>query len=165
MDSALYYTFSTVAQTLAAAIALLAGFALFRIQGLQKVMDDTSLDFIQAFEGADHGRLTSLHRASDFAGLVVAMKAMNIPHSLSAEPRVTSKRDFDVAFERSQRVRSRLNQAMAGSVVMILASIIALTRVPDLASNAFTQCALAAAWVGTAVCLILYWRVVSVALE
>jgi hypothetical protein len=39
MENALYYTFSTIAQTLAGAIALLAGFVLYRLQILSVALD------------------------------------------------------------------------------------------------------------------------------
>lgn len=39
MENALYYTFSTIAQTLAGAIALLGGFVLFRLQILGTALD------------------------------------------------------------------------------------------------------------------------------
>src|SRR4029077_8753031 len=40
MESTLYYTFSTIAQTLAGAIALLGAFILYRLQKLNNGLDD-----------------------------------------------------------------------------------------------------------------------------
>jgi len=40
MENALYYTFSTIAQTLAGAIALLAAFALYRLQSLDNIIEE-----------------------------------------------------------------------------------------------------------------------------
>lgn len=42
MDTALYYTFSTIAQTLAGAIALLSAFVLYQLQSLHKEMEEKS---------------------------------------------------------------------------------------------------------------------------
>ena len=42
MTNQLYYTFSTIAQTLAGAIALLAAFILYRLQTLNKDIEELS---------------------------------------------------------------------------------------------------------------------------
>jgi hypothetical protein len=63
-DNALYYTFSTVAQTLAAALAILAAFIVFRLPNLEKLFADfhsearsytTKIDADKLLEAAQRG--------------------------------------------------------------------------------------------------------------
>ena len=49
MESALLYTFSTIAQALGGAIALLAAFVLYRLQSLDKLMWECSGDLREAY--------------------------------------------------------------------------------------------------------------------
>ena len=76
MDAALYYTFSTIAQALAAAIALLGAFTLYRLQLLAAAMPEAAsilkthttanrADVDAAFIVADYGKVFALVRAAD----------------------------------------------------------------------------------------------------
>ena len=49
MENALFYTFSTIAQTLAAAIALLGAFVLFRLQTIGATLQELSILVIQPY--------------------------------------------------------------------------------------------------------------------
>ncbi len=49
MENALFYTFSTIAQTLAAAIALLGAFALYRLQIIGIALHDLAVSAIQPY--------------------------------------------------------------------------------------------------------------------
>ena len=49
MENALFYTFSTIAQTLAAAIALLGAFALYRFQTIGTALHDLAASAIQPY--------------------------------------------------------------------------------------------------------------------
>ena len=49
MENALFYTFSTIAQTLAAAIALLGAFALYRLQTIGVALHDLAVSAIQPY--------------------------------------------------------------------------------------------------------------------
>ena len=49
MENALFYTFSTIAQTLAAAIALLGAFALYRLQSIGASLRDLVVSVIQPY--------------------------------------------------------------------------------------------------------------------
>ena len=48
MDTALYYTFSTISQTFAGAIALLGAFTLYRLQQISSLIEDAAGTAIQA---------------------------------------------------------------------------------------------------------------------
>ncbi len=49
MENALFYTFSTIAQTLAAAIALLGAFALYRLQSIGGLLHDLAVSAVQPY--------------------------------------------------------------------------------------------------------------------
>ncbi len=49
MENTLFYTFSTIAQTLVAAIALLGAFALYRLQSISASLHDLAVSVIQPY--------------------------------------------------------------------------------------------------------------------
>jgi hypothetical protein len=63
MDTAIYYTFSTIAQTLAGGIALLGAFVLFRFQLFTGRMEDASLHLQRAFKNTDRQRVVEIRQA------------------------------------------------------------------------------------------------------
>jgi hypothetical protein len=67
MDNAVYYTFSTIAQTLAGAIALLAAFGLYRFQILSKALETHAKDLREQYsEEVDLVRTNSYIVKGDF---------------------------------------------------------------------------------------------------
>lgn len=61
MDTALFYTFSTIAQTLAGAIALLGAFVLYRLQSLSAEIVEKSLVVLGFYKGAHKTILHDWH--------------------------------------------------------------------------------------------------------
>ena len=62
MENALYYTFSTIAQTLGSAIALLGAFVLYRLQGLNaSITHIVTQQIVQHYDGQMHLTLEELH--------------------------------------------------------------------------------------------------------
>jgi len=59
METALFYTFSTIPQVLAAAIAMLAAFVLYRLQTINKQIEESSIG-IQKADG-EPAELWNLH--------------------------------------------------------------------------------------------------------
>jgi hypothetical protein len=165
VDTALYYTFSTISQTLAAAVALLAGFALYRLQGLSKVLEDTSLTILESYAGADHGRVNSLRVAADFAGFRKAMHDLPSVHLPTAEPYASRRATFETAFTTSARIRLLLNWSLGLTVAVILLAVVVLTRGPVIATGSHADLVLCLGLIGTAVCLCVYAALVRVALS
>src|SRR5439155_13188719 len=62
MSNALYYTFSTIAQTLAGAMALLAAFLLYRLQVLNRAIDSDAERISSALKPY-HGRADEMLRS------------------------------------------------------------------------------------------------------
>lgn len=46
METALYYTLSTIAQTLAGALAILVAVVLFRLSALKQIIEDSTEEFV-----------------------------------------------------------------------------------------------------------------------
>src|ERR1044072_8524572 len=71
MDNALYYTFSTIAQTFASAIALLAAFVLYRFQILSSALETHANDLRKQYsEESDLVLSNSFVVKGDFDGFV-----------------------------------------------------------------------------------------------
>ena len=66
----LYYTLSTIAQTLAAGIALLAAFVLYRLQGLRAAVAEHQNKVEQFIGGQDRASLDELKAKGDLAGFL-----------------------------------------------------------------------------------------------
>lgn len=49
MENALFYTFSTIAQTLGGAIALLGAFVLYRLQSISNELEDAGISAMQPY--------------------------------------------------------------------------------------------------------------------
>ncbi len=71
MDQALYYTFSTIAQTLGAAIALLGAFVFYRLQFLNAAIAHVvTQQVLQHFGGKMHLTLQEFHAKGKHADLL-----------------------------------------------------------------------------------------------
>lgn len=67
MDNSLYYTFSTIAQSLAALMGLLSAFALFRLQSIDAELRDRGSALIRGFAGEHKlNDLLAKEKYSDF---------------------------------------------------------------------------------------------------
>lgn len=71
MSNALYYTFSTIAQTLAGAMALLAAFLLYRLQTLNQGMYEDA-ERISVALAPYHTRAHDMLRARQYTNLLQA---------------------------------------------------------------------------------------------
>lgn len=165
VDTALYYTFSTIAQTLAAAIALLAAFALYRLQGLLNTIEITSLELANGFQGEDLLALLSTRLDGDFIEFERLMsEPPKYATSIHAEPLVSRRRTFSAALRQASSIRRWLNYSLAVSAAVILGAIIVLTRVPTIAISPSGNLVLCGGIVGTGVCLIAYYGLIRKAL-
>jgi hypothetical protein len=157
-----YYTFSTIAQTLAAAIALLAAFALYRLQGLESLLMTTSLRIEEVFTGAEHGKFQALRIAGRWHECRDFMAGEQFRSELEKEP-VRSRRDtFRQSLSTSDSVRTRLAISLFLTVAAILLSVAALPLAPALATSAIGPWLLGAAIAGVLACLIAYLALESV---
>jgi hypothetical protein len=70
MENSLYYTFSTVAQSLAALMGLLGALALFRLQSIENDLRSRGATISRAFLG--HKEITDALAHEDFSGFLSA---------------------------------------------------------------------------------------------
>ena len=155
MDTALYYTFSTIAQALAAAIALLGAFTLYRLQLLAAAMPEAAsilkthttanrADVDAAFIVADYGKVFALVRAAD-------------AKSQRTEIRAGLEKFSRILGEKRAVIRS-FQAALVASVIVILGSVIVLALTPSIVRSSSPALVLAGGCVSLGFCLGLYAR-------
>ena len=135
MENALYYTFSTIAQALAAAITILGAFALYRLQAMNAEISERSQTVAQAATGVERHQLRELHVHGKFEEMLVA--AENIDHSKTVEYnyQVTAAR-IRLAALLAQRkaMRRYLSVAFWLSAGLLTGSLMILADAPTIAS-------------------------------
>lgn len=128
--STLYYTFSTIAQSLAAAIALLATFVLFRMQTLQAEVERRSDALL------DLGFDTSVQRAAKDAqarGDVRSVLEITSVQISTPDNRVDyARRRLKALFKHEQSLLLAFWSSTLLSVALVTASVFALSRVPEI---------------------------------
>jgi hypothetical protein len=124
MDTALYYTFSTVAQVLAAAIALLGGLALYRLQLLAGTLKD---DGVVVYNNYADNSLTNLIESGNY------QEASNYIDKNARQFGVVAAAKIK-SFQRGVRERntiiSILTRALVITLLGIAYSILVLSMVP-----------------------------------
>lgn len=135
MENALFYTFSTIAQTLAAAIALLGAFVLYRLQTLNAELEDAGLSVIQPYLPNQEARRLVAQR--DYAGLIKFLTETPPRDAGEANnPFISSKRNrlpFLVALK--GQLHCLLKFALAFTVVLIAAAVVVLASTPAIAAS------------------------------
>ena len=159
MSNALFYTFSTIAQTLAGAMALLAAFLLYRLQTLNGTIERDAERISLAIEGL-HGRARQFFDDGQYKELLAAAAQVAFPpghYRAETErtrlPRLLGKktrlvRDFQVAL-----------YLTAG---LITFSVLALILTPYAANRAWCVTVMfVIGIVGFALCMASYIRVLK----
>jgi hypothetical protein len=128
MDSALYYTFSTIAQALAAAVALLAAFLLYRLQSINSEMEERTLRIIQYYGGKVRLRLDELHVTGDYEEIALLTKDPLPPNLEEGEVGFARKRlGVLVSIRNSLRRDFRLSLLLTVLLATFSVLILALT--------------------------------------
>ena len=165
MDTnALYYTLSTIAQTLAGAMAILVAVVLFKLSSLAKSIETAKERLDNAGVAPfkywpvlrDHGVETLLKQVQDEMGYTLGRK---VPFRLGCEAGTAAYRDWG-------KIKNRLYTALGFTVVDIAFCFAALPFTPRLISSPFaTQTTLVLA-VGLGIaCLILYVWLIAAMVE
>jgi hypothetical protein len=158
MDNALYYIFSTRAQALAAAMALLAGFAMFRL----KAIDDECLGAAQTIDSMTGGgmELRQHYSVSDWTKFVeevgrrVTDQGRNMPPVAAALERINRLMQAESAIRSALRLSLRLTAIVMGG------SVAALAIVPLIVGVGVAPLFLGLGVVAFGVCLWTYVRLV-----
>lgn len=127
MENALFYTFSTIPQTLAAAIALLAAFVLYRLQSINTEIEEKSLTVQQLCINQKDNGLWELHVNESYDK--VFEKSRNFQPSSENDLRLFklhhSRLEHLLKFKKS--LFSSFNLSLWTTVSLITFSVIVLT--------------------------------------
>jgi len=167
LDTALYYTFSTIAQTLAAAVSLLAVFIVFLFQTLNPPMAERAKELrdSEGFTSPEDKRgLDLLWKAGDFEALADKFRrTWGEPHLSRIIPAL---RVLDAYLHHKQAVMGKFTRAAVASSSVMVVSISTVALTPYLAQS---DCLAAILLVGGAfsfaICLAMCVRVVRSALD
>jgi len=147
METALFYTLSTIAQTLAGALAVLVAFVLFKLADLDRAIQHAQFElqgrfdeWVEIWEGLRVGGLKEFEKGHG-----------------ERQPRIRAAyHEGHLAWQLRPRILRVLAYALVGSVVDIAACFAALPGAPKLAGS---ECAALVLW-GTVglgiICLALY---------
>jgi hypothetical protein len=156
MENALFYTFSTIAQALAAAMALLSAFALYRLQSIDSECQGLALTLEAETSGG--ATIQALAYRSDWAGVLGDYRQRVTTRIPNPAPHVV---DLAARIERRipaiRRIKIALWISLAVTAVVIAGSVIVLALVPVICAARAVLCA---GIVATLVCLSTYlWLV------
>jgi hypothetical protein len=166
MEYALLYCFSTIPQTLAAALGVLAAFVLYRLQSDSEPRWNDARELIGHFGGEQRTALDDLLTAQRYSALLAELErkyAGGSPPLASTQYQCFGRLKTSLRTERA--ILIALKQAFFVTAAVILLSIFVLT-----VAHAFWKCTviavpvLFAGWASVALCLWLYWRLVRAAL-
>jgi hypothetical protein len=156
MQNALYYTFSTIAQALAAAMALLAAFAMYRLKGI----DEESAGAASVIESITGGGV-ALRQHYLLGHWKKCMKAADERIEIAPLREVLTLRTQLLQLRLAARgTRMALWGALGATAVVMAGSVAALAYVPEICGTGFARPVLTAGVFGFGVCLAAYtWLV------
>jgi hypothetical protein len=158
METTFYYTFSTIAQALAAVIALLGAFVLYRAQLLGSDLAHASAVI------RTHSQLDAVLRAKLDAAFIAGDHAEVFSLAKNAQPKPERTEVIAglVTFEKLKGDMKSLLwsfvSAVVASIIVIGGSVVALAYTPNLARQAHPGYYLVAGYVAFCICLLLYGR-------
>ena len=161
MSNALYYTFSTIAQTLAGAMALLAAFLLYRLQTLNQSIEKDA-ERISIALAPYHGRAHEMLRGREYNELLKA--AEYIPQG-QARPEAESAR-LSTLLRTKQNLLRRFKIALYLTASLITLSIAVLVATPYLSTfQLAVYTVFASGLIGFVACIVSYISVLRAAFD
>jgi hypothetical protein len=154
MANAFFYTFSTIAQTLAAAIALLAAFLLYRFQGLNHEIDDNSMRLSLPLASVVGQKADFMHRRGQYRELLALAAETQFP--VTTYQAKDERARLPVLLDLKDSLLCRFHVALYLTVGLITVSILALILTPSLADTSVAILILAVALVWFIGCMISY---------
>lgn len=153
MDTVLYYTFSTIAQALAAAMAILAAFAMYRLQGIDEESRAAAVLIEGLTGGGDYLRRHSyLSRWRDC--LEAAGDRIEITTGGSKDAAIALRNQLLQLRLAAAALRHALWPALGATAVVMMGSVVVLTYVPAICRAGGAGRALCSGVVGFAACLL-----------
>jgi hypothetical protein len=157
-DNALLYTMTTIAESLGSAMALLAAFALYRLQSLSRQMEEDSRQVAEAIGGfatpEERERLAQLRAAEDWQQFITLM--VEVRNKLQGDPGINPRlwmarlpRDYQTR----RAILAALSVALILTAIVMTGALFALARSNDLPAD---SCLPALGVVGFVLCLASY---------
>ena len=159
----LYYTLSTIAQSLAAAIALLATFVLYRVQALNtetERREDALLDL--GFETGVRTKAQDARLRGDVKGF---LEITSVQITTPNEKVDYARRRLKALYKHERSLMRTFWLSVLLTVALIGASVVGLTRVPEIVDGELTALILDGClwWFGA--CLVSYAWLMKAALS
>jgi hypothetical protein len=152
--TSLYYTFSTIAQALAAAMALLAALAMYRLKALNDEARDAG-QLAQDITGGGYS-LRSHFIKSDWRALVLSIgERQKATHGANDDVTVLKSRIERLATIMS-RVQIALWVSLAVTAIVLISSVAVLASVPHLRGDACAVVLLRVGVIATSFCILVY---------
>ena len=165
MEAALYYTFSTIAQSLAAAVALLVAFVFYRIQSINSEMAERARRIIQHYEGKIRLRLDELLVTGDYAEMAALTTAPFPAHVEEGEPGFARKR-LGVLVTARKQLRREFRLSLVLTALLAIYSLLILAVAPTIGrSSALPGAMLSVGITWFVGCLYSYFRLGRKALD
>jgi len=158
LETALYYTFSTISQTLAGAIALLGAFVLYRLQSIAAEIEDSSLKTVNSYQSPLRDEVIRLHAAGKFEGVLEFTRTHGFNDPSAHNAYVVSQRERLVhLLPLKKSIHLRLNVSLVLTVGLIAVSVGVLAVTPRVTNiSGLPQIVLAAGCMWLMACLIAY---------
>jgi hypothetical protein len=159
MENALFYTFSTIAQTLAATIALLGAFVLYRLQLLGAELENAASTAIQPYLPNDE--INRLRGENNYHDLVIllntAVPTANTQAGVNNPYILSKRRALPTLLRLRRQIHGLMKVSLAFTMVLIASSVVVLSTTPLIATSANLTCSVFAIGVLLfVVCLVLY---------
>lgn len=169
MDTTLYYTFSTISQTLAGTIGLLGAFVLFRLQSLVHDSADVSLTVVNCYShpSPERDAVARLHNSHRYREVVAFTRDHPFTDASAVTPYIASRcEQLPLLVAQSEAVQSWLRMALVLTVGLIVASVTVLALTPPIAGAPhLASVVLASGWLWLVACLVAYARLLVVTLK
>ena len=166
MENALYYTFSTIAQALAAAFALLGAFVLVRLQQVTATLSASSAIVIRPYLPNEEAR--RLLASAQFHELVTFLSTQEHkrPHAIGTHTYTAASDALAKSLALRKSMLSQLLRAMIVTAFVITSAVVVLAITPIIAlSVASAWVMLAAGISGLVASLYFYGRLIWAAIK
>ena len=166
LPNAFFYTLSTIAQALAAAIALLSAFVLYRLQVLRTEIDEDSQQIAGLYGGqidsmASSDAIRALHRQTKYAGVLDFVTTHPIPAGVYKAEVERARLAANLRYQ--TKLLLTFGIALGQTVLLIAASVSALAAAAGVELWLVSILRFAVGWF--VICLINYAYLAKLALK
>jgi hypothetical protein len=168
MDTTLYYTFSTISQTLAGAIGLLGAFVLFRLQSIDNELEDVSLTVLNCYSPSpDRDAFATLRNNRRYTEVVEFMKSHAYTDPSATSPYVASRcQQLPFLVAHKGTVHWWLRASLVLTVGLIVASVAVLALTPRVVVDPkAVRVVLLVGWIWLVLCFVAYAKLLTVTIN